>query len=144
VKATDCARGALPEVGDVDGSIDIRSIRPRSRSRSRSACPLALAALSASIWPRSWAPSERRLFTKVSTFLSKLSTVSFISLYHCFALWRPATRSRNSWYIRLYFDMTEDRCRVMDSYLLCSALTLLSCNKALKVAVSSFISDDCL
>jgi len=124
--------------------MDILSIRPRSRSRSRSACPLALAALSCSIWLRSWAPSDRRLFTNVSTFLSKLSTVSFISLYHCFALWRPASRSRNSWYIRLYLDITMDRCRVIASYLLCSDLTLLSCNRALKVAVSSFISDDCL
>jgi hypothetical protein len=47
----DCVRD-LPD-GEVDGSIDIRSIRPRMRSRSLSACPFALAARSCSIWLRS-------------------------------------------------------------------------------------------
>lgn len=140
----DCDRGCLPPVGEVDGSIDIRSMRPRRRSRSLSACPLALLARSASIWLRSWAPSDRRLFTKVSTFLSRLSTVSFISRYHCLAAWRPASRSRNSWYTRLYLDITAVFCLFILSYLLCSERTLLSCNKALKVDANSFMSDDCL
>lgn len=83
--------------GDVDGSMDIRSISPRRRSRSLSACPPEFAVLSASIWCRSCAPSERRLLTKVSTFFSRLLTVSRISLYHFLAELKPDSRSRNSW-----------------------------------------------
>lgn len=45
----DCVRGGLSEAGDVDGFMDIRSMRPRRRSRSLSACPLALLARSCSI-----------------------------------------------------------------------------------------------
>lgn len=70
--------------------------------------------------------------------------MSFISLYHFLALSSPASRSKYSWYILLYLEVTAERCRVMVSYLLCSAFTLLSCSKALKVDVSSFMSDDCL
>jgi hypothetical protein len=70
--------------------------------------------------------------------------VSFISVYHFLALSRPASRSKYSWYILLYFVVTAERCRVIPSYLLCSALTLLSCKRALNVDVSSFMSEDCL
>jgi hypothetical protein len=79
------------------GSIDSRSISPRRRSRSLSAWPPALFARSCSIWFRSCAPSDLRLLTNVSTFFSRLFTVSFISLYHFFAAPSPASKSRNSW-----------------------------------------------
>ncbi|KAH6607807.1 hypothetical protein Trco_004120 [Trichoderma cornu-damae] len=78
------------------GSTDMRSMRPRSRSRSSSACWLLLDDRSCSIWLRSWAPSDLRLLTNVSTFFSRLSTVSLISEYQFLALCRPASRSKNS------------------------------------------------
>jgi hypothetical protein len=62
------------------GSVDKRSINCLSFSLSRSSCPEATFALSRSIWFNSWAPSDRRLLTKVSTFFFKLSTVSVISV----------------------------------------------------------------
>ena len=71
--------GGLVDEAEEDGSTDIRSMRSLSLSRSRSAWAPELLALSRSIWPSSWAPSERRLLTNVSTFFSRLSTVSFIS-----------------------------------------------------------------
>ena len=126
------------------GSIVMRSIITRILSCSIAACEFLLAARSDSIWLRSWAPSDRRLLTNVSTFFSMLSTVSFISLYQFFALWRPANRSRNSWYARLYLPTTDPRCLCIDSYLLCSARTRLSCKRLLKVTVNSRISAACL
>ena len=67
-------------LGDiVVGDIDIRSMISFNRSRSLSAWPPALFCLSRSICASNWAPSERRLLTNVSTFFSRLSTVSFIS-----------------------------------------------------------------
>lgn len=47
--ALDPLRGGLLDVGEVDGSIDMRSINPLRRSRSLSACPFALLARSCSI-----------------------------------------------------------------------------------------------
>lgn len=62
------------------GSTDSRSIKFFSLSRSRSSWPDAWEALSRSIWLRSWAPSDRRLLRKDSTFCCRLSIVSLICM----------------------------------------------------------------
>ena len=117
---------------------------PRSLSCSSSACADLLLDLDCSIWFRSWAPSDLLLLTNASTFFSKLSTVSFISVYQFLALCSPEVKSRNSWYALLYRLITVERCFWICSYLLCSDRTRLSCKRALNVAVRSFIKEDCL
>jgi hypothetical protein len=66
--------------GDPEGLTDMRSMSSFRRSLSQSTRPpFCVDCFAASIAPSNWPPSLRRLFTKVSTFLCKLSTVSFIS-----------------------------------------------------------------
>jgi hypothetical protein len=68
------------EGDDCEGSTDIRSISWLSLSRSQSTKPpFGLDCFAASMAPSSDPPSLRRLLTNVSTFLCRLSTVSFIS-----------------------------------------------------------------
>lgn len=58
-----------------EGSMDMRSIKSLRRCCSWSApCDFFC-----SMFWRSWPPSDRLLFTKVSTFFCRLETVSFIS-----------------------------------------------------------------
>ena len=73
---TDFLRPPLPvETGELEGSIDMRSMRSFRRCCSWSApCDLLC-----SMRARSWPPSDLRLLTKVSTFFCRLDTVSFIS-----------------------------------------------------------------
>jgi len=65
----------LDDTGEPDGSIDMRSMSSFSRCCSWSApCDFFC-----SMFCKSWPPSDRLLFTNVSTFFCKLETVSFIS-----------------------------------------------------------------
>jgi hypothetical protein len=65
---------------DCEGSTDMRSISWFNRSRSQSTkAPFWPDCFAASMAPRSCPPSLFRLLTNVSTFLCRLSTVSFIS-----------------------------------------------------------------
>lgn len=73
--------GGSPCPGDVDfGSMESRFMSSCILFCSAAACPPAALFFVCSIWCSSCAPSALRLLTNESTFFSKLSTLSFISV----------------------------------------------------------------